>query len=609
MIKRTKTASALAALLLFSAAGGYLRAQTAPAVLNEVPDNAQVVVVISNLKSLATKISNAATRMNLPVPQDIIGTITRNVGVKEGLDQAGSAAFVVMPASAADAGGDEKPAPEMVMVLPATDAKLMLAPFKPTDPVKGVSEVSLPNDATQKGYVGIAGKYVVFGEQAEYVQHFLVKKAALGAALSPEATASFAANDVVIYANVPAVEKAYAKTVTDTQSMITSLLDLRAMADDSPAAAAQAAAQKEVVGMLFGAAQQYLSDASSALVTFRLSDAGLTVGGASNFKPDSVFGKFAAAQKTAPAISLKGLTTGGQPILAAGAFSWDSPSVASLVSTFIDKLISNPAFATPKDGEPKPGVAAARKAMELQKQLLAITSGGAFVMTVPPEGGKNGWVHGSMLANTTDAAKCIALQTEYLKASATDGGLSPEIKTVIVIDEKGVTIKGMHFNKITVNAVARDEANPGPGIKEAAGMIKMIYGPEGIVMYSGAVGKQVLTVFGTDAKYLEAAVDAAEKQSLDVAAAPEITAGQDQLVKSPNVVAYLPVSRWVKLAKPAEGGDAPAPAAVADVPMVISAGAGTSSATVEMFVPMSTLSALGELFKKFQTSPMGPEMP
>ena len=62
----------LAAALLASAVVSAVRAAE-PAVLSLVPGDAYGVVVINNVRTVANKVSNAATRLNLPVPPDLVG--------------------------------------------------------------------------------------------------------------------------------------------------------------------------------------------------------------------------------------------------------------------------------------------------------------------------------------------------------------------------------------------------------------------------------------------------------------------------------------------------------------------------------------------------------
>src|SRR5450631_1986516 len=118
-IKRKILASSVALMLISAAVANAAQ----PAVLQQVPDDAAVVVVVKNLKQLATKLSNAGTRMKLPVPEDLLATAMGKLGMSDGLDQNGSMALALL-----DVGKDQKdPAnPPYVVIVPTTDSKAML---------------------------------------------------------------------------------------------------------------------------------------------------------------------------------------------------------------------------------------------------------------------------------------------------------------------------------------------------------------------------------------------------------------------------------------------------------------------------------------------------
>src|SRR4051812_14487015 len=89
----------VAALLAVVIAGAARAAE--PEVLKQVPGDAYGVIVINNVRALGTKIANAGTRLDLPVPPDPVGYVTRSIGIEEGFDPNGSVALVML-----------KPAPE-----------------------------------------------------------------------------------------------------------------------------------------------------------------------------------------------------------------------------------------------------------------------------------------------------------------------------------------------------------------------------------------------------------------------------------------------------------------------------------------------------------------
>ena len=74
----------VAAALLASAVLSVARAAD-PEVLTKVPADAYAVVVINNVRTLSNRISNAATRLNLPIPPDVVGLSRAIWGSPRGL--------------------------------------------------------------------------------------------------------------------------------------------------------------------------------------------------------------------------------------------------------------------------------------------------------------------------------------------------------------------------------------------------------------------------------------------------------------------------------------------------------------------------------------------
>ena len=290
-------------------------------MLNQVPVDANAVVVINNVHGLSTKLSNMVTRLNvpIPVPPDLAGYLLRNLGITEGFDQESSAALVVMKPAGADAAGADANLfagpPPAVILLPTTDSKAMLQNLSPGTPDKdGISEVTLPGDATDKGYVANVDKWVALSQDREVLSNFLSKKNSFGKAASAETLKTFESNDLVIWANTSAASASVNKLLEDKQQEVTGMMDLMNLNNNQGQTAG--ALQKEMVNLYFSGFKQFVQDANHTMLTLRLSDTGLTLGMIGAFKADSPFGKFVAAQKPKEAPSLMGLPDG--EFLAAG---------------------------------------------------------------------------------------------------------------------------------------------------------------------------------------------------------------------------------------------------------------------------------------------------
>lgn len=596
MNKRCMTVNALSALLLTLVARQAGAAEDMlPAVLNEVPADAHVVFVVRDMKALANKVSNTATRMNLPVPQDPIGAITQNIGIKGGLDQNGSVAVVLLPKAARNAAGEEraeeKGTPDGAIILPATDPKVLLAPYKPQAAEKGVSELTMPGG--DKGFAGVSGKYVIIAPEREHVQQVLAKKAALAAKLAPEAARAFAANDVVMYANMPEVNKSYRKKLEEFEQGMLTMMDLQQQAAGDDGVLGTKGMQREVVALIFGTVNQFLSDASYGLVTLKLTDAGLTFGATGNFRSDTPMAQFVAGQKLVQPPSLKGLPN-DQALLVAGAAAWDSKSGVALFEQ-VRKAMQLPA---PKDNDAKKP-AVNQQALDSLAHALTGASAANFALYAPPAGGRQGWLYGAALTEAADPAKYIQTQLQDAKARVAAQS-APGVKLNVTTTENATTVKGIKLHKLEVKPEIEENNPMGP-------MIKQMYGPEGLTAYLGVVGKRALSVLGNDMKLVESAITAAQTNSEALAGSKEIVASKAQLPRNPVLVVYMPAERWISMARKAAE---PAPAAPGNdkpvriagpaggTPVVMSVGVDGSSASLEVFVPMSTIISIGNLARE-----------
>jgi len=564
-IKRTIVASTLVLAALW--AGAAMAAQ--PAVLTQIPDNAGVIVVVKNLKQLTTKIANAGTRMKITVPDDLLATLMGRYGIADGLDQNGSAAYVMLDVGKEQANPGPPP---MVFVVPASDSKAMLKSIEAKEPDEsGIMQVTLAN-AEQESYAAVAGKYVLLSPQKAPLQEFLAHKGALDKKLSAESAAAFDASDIVLYANMPELGP---KAVEGIERARDAMAIQMGMANQNKA---QAAVTGRAMGAMFALATQCLTDSNANLVTFRMNDDGATLGGIGLFKADSPMGKFIAAQKP-KANNLDGLPDGKLLLAATG--SLDPSSASAAINKVIDQIAADPDL---RDDPKLPDI---KKALDLEKQVLAGFSGQKMALYQPSDPAK-GWLNGVTLVDTADPQKTIDAALAMARLNLTSGGnqgMVVEQKT----EENAVNIKGVSFLKSTLTY----SLSPDAPRQMAAGinMLKSMYGPDGLTMYYGVVGRQVLTVMSNDPKLLEDAVDAAQAGSTALSRNAEIVAGNKNAQPNAQGVVYLPVSRWAALAlkqfglAPADPpADKPAPA-----PLVISATMTGPNVTTEMYIPMGTV--------------------
>src|SRR6476620_10166122 len=98
-------------------------------VLNQVPEQALVVVKVTNLQGFSTKFGKLATDLQLaaqvPEMADPLKAFQTKANLQKGLDTAGDAAFVYLDPSLAGGAEDKS----MVVLFPVTDYKAFLSNF------------------------------------------------------------------------------------------------------------------------------------------------------------------------------------------------------------------------------------------------------------------------------------------------------------------------------------------------------------------------------------------------------------------------------------------------------------------------------------------------
>ncbi|HUO08025.1 MAG TPA: hypothetical protein VM008_06980 [Phycisphaerae bacterium] len=603
MLRKASLTRAACVALLTLATLRAARAE-APAVLNQVPADANAVIVINNVKNLSTKISNAVTRLSMPVPvpPDLAGFALRNIGITEGFDQDSSAALVILKPANAEANGDQNlfaGPPPAVMLLPTTDSKAMLQNLSPSAPDKdGISEVTLPGDTTDKGYVANVDKWVALAQDRDVLNNFLSKKVVFGKVASPETLKTFESNDLVVWANTAAASPSIIKLIEDKQQEVTGMMDLMNLNNNQGQTAG--AFQKEMVNAYFSAFKEFVKDANHTMLTLRLSDTGLTLGTIGAFKPESPFGKFVAAQKPKEPPTLAGLPDG--EFLVAGALTFNGASMADLLGTVSKQVFANEVIAQ------DPKIEEYKKTMVLYEEMATLSNGASMVLLPPPANGKIGFFYGAMLADVTDPAKYRALQLQSLKGPLAQESMNPDFTQKVTVTPDAVTVKDVKLTKINMKFGLREETadHPlAPGSKQGIEVIKKMYGEDGLTMYTGIVNKRILSIFGSDQAILEGAVDAAQNNSETLSNNAMISGVKDQVVANPVAFMYLPIARWVAVAqsmiKP--GSDVTPVPNIA--PVLASAGVTGNTLTMELHVPINAITSTIEAGTKFKQAMSG----
>jgi hypothetical protein len=143
-----------------------------PVALSQAPEGAQLVAIIPSMSELSGKLAmlNQTLGIDQDEMTDALGAFKAEVGIGDGLDDAGSALFVVQDLATAIQAEEE---PDVLMILPVTDYAAFVASFQAEGAAPagaGVTELVLPDG--QAGFAKESGGYAVLGNSEQAVADY-----------------------------------------------------------------------------------------------------------------------------------------------------------------------------------------------------------------------------------------------------------------------------------------------------------------------------------------------------------------------------------------------------------------------------------------------------
>jgi hypothetical protein len=310
VVRRTAVSAVLAVVALV-----WCNASArAAGVLDQVPQDAFVVVRVANLEQTSKKIARWAEQLGLAqaVPEfaDPLGALEKQLNVKQGLDRTGELAFVFVDPKTV--GGNEQEA--MLLLVPTKDFKSFTAGLPGVKPGAGGVSTFRPADAQKDSHVAQWGGYAAIGESAAVLKK---KPAAPGGfKLSALAASVGSERDILMFANIPALRATALPELEKARAQMMQEIDRGAQGGGPGAAAAGANPEmakkfapviKVLLNQYMNGAKQFLQDADGGMVGISIGDAGLNVTAAADFKQGSYIGDLATKTKNTNADLMAGL--------------------------------------------------------------------------------------------------------------------------------------------------------------------------------------------------------------------------------------------------------------------------------------------------------------
>jgi hypothetical protein len=532
-------------MTVLALAAGSVSAQ----VMQHVPADSQVIAKVNNLKGLSDKIAALGQRFGIapffPPLADPLGSLEQDLKITKGVNANSDAAMVMLDSD--KYGADVKQ--YGVILIPVTDYNAFLSNFtRPTDAsdkpapdnaaapatqgaaatadAQGIATIAFPN-AFDTAYVAQWGNYAAISKAKT-----ALATPGKGVSVTGLAGKELADKDFVVYINMPLVKaKAIASLKENREKAIAGFNHIMAR---QPGNAAMRPMMQAVVASLIDDAQRLVEDSQAATYGISIDKTGIHTTVLGEFISTSPIGKTVAGIKNSKQTMLEGMPA--EKYLVFGGVAWDPQAAAA---TF-DKIAAPIRQELSQAGETAQPML---KMLDLYRKAIAGTEQQSFGLLAPTGTlAEGGLIKGVAIA-TGDSASMLDtqhamldLQSDFAKASG-----DPNMKMTTTYTANAKQLDGVSFNQFKVMF---DTSAAGPQAQQMAHMMRMMYGPEGMVGLSGPVdAKHLLTGFGAGDDVLTHAVDAIKGNQDPVGTLEELKDVQANLPSQRLAAFYIPLDQ------------------------------------------------------------------
>jgi len=330
---RSLASAAATALLVLLVGLIPAAAQPLPAGLQNVPQNAPLVLYIPSLAGLAREVAalDQTLGLNVPVLADALATAKQMSGFNLGIDDQGP--FIAILTDPAALTG-ESPEPPVVALLPVTSYEEFLKNFGAVSS-QGVVQLTMPDG--RPGWAKPLGSFVVVGASQAVVESFAGGAGQtqwLADLIGPQSLPYLAEADAALIVNVSATETKLTALLEQGLQNLSGMMKM-GMAMD-PNAAAQAGMAQAMVDLYADAARAWLRDTAGLVVAASQNDKGLALTFTSYFEPNSPLAQRFAKPVPASSALLDRLPK--QDYLLALAMTYEGLDLPALVKDVRDRL-------------------------------------------------------------------------------------------------------------------------------------------------------------------------------------------------------------------------------------------------------------------------------
>jgi len=328
-----------------------------PAALSQAPDGAHLVVIVPSMSELSGKLAILNQTLGLESAEltDALGAFKAQAGIADGLNDTGAALIVVQDLTGIFDQGE----PDFVGVLPVTDFQIFVGNFEGVDTDSDLTfELTLPDG--QQGYARESGGYAVVGHNLSLVQGYTPggNADAIGGRIGELGLGYLSDCDAAVYIDLEALAPVLIQKIDEGLAEANQQMGKTAemgMMDPS-----QLEMITAIMSLYGTAGKAILNSAEGLVVTLDISEHGVGITDAIQFKPDSPMMKYLPGGGDGTASILARLPKSSY--ILAGAIDNEAIAMADLFDAAIAAL--------PKDNvQVQAQIEQYRKAMPLMRQL------------------------------------------------------------------------------------------------------------------------------------------------------------------------------------------------------------------------------------------------
>ncbi len=334
VVSRIKT-SVAAAVVVVSAAVQPLMAQ-APAALSQAPEGAQFVLIVPNMTEFSGKLAMLNQTLGLELAEwtDALGAFKAEIGISDGMNDAGSALLIIPDLASAIINDQE---PDILLALPVTDYAAFISSFQPDGAAPagvGVTEITMPDG--QAGYARESGGYAIMGNTELAVVSFVPAgdADAIGSRVGAHGLDYLGSCDAAVYLDLKAMAPTLAPKIDELMAEFQNEINQAGGAGMTDPASIEM--MQAGMNLYASAAKSVINSTDGMVITLDISEHGVGLSKAAQLLPDSQVMQYLPGSDDNTSAILSRLPGGSY--IAAGALNMEAIACSELLDAAMAQL-------------------------------------------------------------------------------------------------------------------------------------------------------------------------------------------------------------------------------------------------------------------------------